>query len=188
MTAKRAYLDGKFGSLLNQVKEKDLVDKTYSVILELMEEGNDMKGWKDWEIPFTLNMSFDSKYTLAHHTYWVTQIALDAAKTFEKAMEIPISYDHLIIGGILHDVGKLAESVQHEDGSYSKDTDTFKQFRHPAYGAMIAKKHGLPDEICHIIFAHAHEGDELFRSKEAQLIHRADFIYYGTLRSHLGLK
>ena len=57
-----------------------------------------------------------------------------------------------------------------------------------AYGAMVAKKHGLPEEICHIILAHAKEGDALYRSIEAEIIHRADFIYYGGLRSYLGLK
>jgi putative nucleotidyltransferase with HDIG domain len=188
MANQRKYLEEKFGSLLSQVKDKDLIEKAFEVMLELMEKGNGGKGWIDWDMPFTLNMQFDPKYTLAHHTYWVTKIALDAAKLFEEAMGISINFDYVIIGGLLHDIGKLAETELLPDGTYSKDTDTFKRFRHPAYGAMIAKKHGLPDDLCHIILAHAHEGDELYRSKEAQIIHRSDFIYYGTLRSHLGLK
>ena len=188
MTDRRKYIEEQFGSLLEQVSDKDLVEKTYNVILELMEEGNGGKGWDDWSMPFTLNMEFDPKYTLAHHTFYVTKIALDAAKTFEAAMDIPINYDHLIIGGILHDVAKLSESEVLNDGTYSKETDNFRRFRHPSYGAMKAKEHGFPDEICHIILTHAGEGNALFRSKEAQLLHRADFIYYGTLRSHLGLK
>ena len=32
------------------------------------------------------------------------------------------------------------------------------------------------------------EGNALFRSVEAEIVHRADFIYYGGLRSHMGLK
>ncbi len=188
MTDRRKYLEEQFGTLLEQVSDKGLIEKAYDVILELMEQGNGGKGWNDWSMPFTLNMEFDQKYTLAHHTYYVTKIALEAGRTFEEAMDIPINHDHLIIGGILHDVAKLTESELLEDGTYSKDTDNFKRFRHPSYGAMVAKKHGLPDEICHTILCHSGEGNALYRSKEAQLLHRADFIYYGTLRSHLGLK
>ncbi len=187
MEKKESYIEEKFGTLLAQVKDQLLVSKAKLIILDLMENGNGGKGWDNWEMPFTLNMQFDARYTLAHHTYWVTKIALSVAQMFEEAMNIPINYDFLIIGGLLHDVGKLAESKEKET-SFTRDTEIFRQFRHPAYGAMVAKQHGLPDEICHIILAHAHEGDELYRSKEAQIIHRADFIYYGTLRSHLGLK
>lgn len=183
----KGYVEQEFGSLLSQVKDKELVNKALAVIEELMKEGNAGKGWESWDMPFTLNMKFDPKYTLAHHTYWVTKIALDSAKNFEEAMGIPVDYDALLVGGVLHDVAKLAETEE-QGGNYNKDTDNFKQFRHPAYGAMIAKKHGLPDSICHIILAHAKEGDALYRSVEAQILHRADFIYYGGLRSHLGLQ
>ena len=187
MDNRKEYLIQEFGSLLSQVRDKTLVEKALNVMLDLMDSGNGGNGWNDWSMPFTLNMEFDSKYTLAHHTYWVTKIALDAAKDFEEAMGIPINYDYLIIGGLLHDVGKLAETELH-DGKYTKDTDYFKRFRHPAYGAMIAKKYDLPDEVCHIILTHAGEGDALYRTTEAQIIHRADFIYYGGLRGYLGLK
>ena len=80
-----------------------------------MEKGNGGRGWKDWSMPFTLNFEFDSKYTLAHHTLHVTQIAIESAKVFEKAMDIAINWDELILGGILHDVGKLME-VEERDG------------------------------------------------------------------------
>jgi len=182
----RDYLEKEF-PLLNDVKDNDLKEKAIKLMVSLMTKGNGGKGWKDWNMPFTLNMEFDKKYTLAHHTYWVTKIALESAKVFEEAMGIPVNQDHMIIGGILHDVGKLME-VEEKDGEYTKDTLYFKQFRHPSYGAMAAKEYGLPDEICHIILTHAGEGNALHRSVEAQIIHRADFIYYGGLRSHMGLK
>ncbi|MFX0063008.1 MAG: HD domain-containing protein [Candidatus Hermodarchaeota archaeon] len=187
MDERRTYLEKGFETLFNQVKDKNLVEKALNVMIALMDQGNAGKGWKDWEMPFTLNMEFDPKYTLLHHTFWVTKIALDSAKNFEKAMEIPINYDYLIIGGLLHDVAKLAET-EIRNGKYTKDTECFKRFRHPSYGAMVAKKHGFPDEICHIVLVHAKEGDALYRSIEAEIIHRADYIYYSGLRSHLGLK
>lgn len=182
----RNYLESKF-PMMNDVQDKSLKEKALNLLVDLMQKGNGGNGWKDWDMPFTLNMDFDPKYTLVHHTYWVTKIALESAKLFEEAMGIPVNYDHMIIGGILHDAGKLMEVEEH-DGEYTKDTLYFKRFRHPSYGAMVAKEYGLPDEICHIILTHAGEGNALFRSIEAQIIHRADFIYYGGLRSHMGLK
>ena len=62
MTDRRKYIEEQFGSLLEQVSDKDLVEKTYNLILELIEEGNCGKGWDDWSMPFTLNMEFDPKY------------------------------------------------------------------------------------------------------------------------------
>ncbi|MFW9990756.1 MAG: HD domain-containing protein [Candidatus Odinarchaeota archaeon] len=186
MTDPRTYLEKEF-PMLKDVKDSGLKEKAIKLMVSLMEKGNGGRGWKDWNMPFTLNMEFDPKYTLAHHTYWVTMIALESAKLFEEAMDIPVNHDYMIIGGVLHDVGKLME-VEEKEGKVTKDTEYFKRFRHPAYGAMVAKEFGLPDEICHILLAHAGEGDALYRSIEAEIIHRADFIYYGGLRSHLGLK
>ncbi|MHA2296729.1 MAG: HD domain-containing protein [Candidatus Hodarchaeales archaeon] len=182
----RSYIEKEF-PMLKEVKDTELVEKAIKMLVSLMEKGNGGKGWKDWNMPFTLNMDFSSRYTLAHHTYWVTKIALTSARLFEEAMSIPINYDYLIVGGVLHDAGKLME-VEEKDGRFHKDTMYFKQFRHPSYGAMIAKEFGLPDEICHILLTHASEGNALYRTVEAQIIHRADFIYYGGLRGYLGLK
>jgi hypothetical protein len=37
---------------------------------------------------------------------------------------------------------------------------------------------GVPDEVCHIIAAHADEGDLLTRPTEAYIVHRADFMAF----------
>ena len=52
----KKYVDREFTAFLSQVRDKDLVEKAYKVIYELMTNGNGGKGWKDWSMPFTLNM------------------------------------------------------------------------------------------------------------------------------------
>ena len=37
---------------------------------------------------------------------------------------------------------------------------------------------GIPDPICHIIAAHATEGNLVKRSTEAIIVHHADFMSY----------
>ena len=36
----------------------------------------------------------------------------------------------------------------------------------------------MPDEVCHIVAAHATEGDLVKRSTEAYIVHHADFMTY----------
>lgn len=186
MNDTRVYLEEKFGDLLKEVKSVELKEKALDLMIFMTNEGQ--KNGVDWEMPFTLNFEFPEKFTLAHHTYWVTKIAMSAAKDFEEGMGIKVNWDELIIGGLLHDIAKLLESAKSEDGKFHKDTDYFKMFRHPSLGAIYAKKFDLPDSICHTILVHAGEGNALLRSLEAQIIHRADFIYYGGLRSSMGIK
>ena len=37
---------------------------------------------------------------------------------------------------------------------------------------------GVPDRVCHIIAAHADEGDLVQRSTEATIVHHADFMSF----------
>jgi hypothetical protein len=37
---------------------------------------------------------------------------------------------------------------------------------------------GVPDRVCHIIAAHAGEGDLVKRSTEAYIVHHADFMSF----------
>jgi len=50
--------------------------------------------------------------------------------------------------------------------------------RHPFTGVGLAMECGVPDRVCHIIAAHAAEGDLVKRSTEATIVHHADFMAY----------
>jgi putative nucleotidyltransferase with HDIG domain len=164
---------------ISQINNEDLKKKVVYVWEEAIKEG----GWKieDLEkIPFTLLIP-DCKINLIEHTRAVTHTALEVAKVISKFYEekIKIDFDLLVAGGILHDVGKLLEYAKDQDKVIKSKTG--KLLRHPFSGASLAYKHGLPDEVIHIIATHAKEGDGGYRSIEAMIIHYSDFINFESL-------
>jgi putative nucleotidyltransferase with HDIG domain len=164
---------------INQINNEDLKKKVISVWEEAIKQG----GWKieDMEkIPFTLLIP-DCKVNLIEHTRAVTQTALEMAKVILKFYKekVKIDFDLLLAGGILHDVGKLLEYASGE-GKITK-SKTGKLLRHPFSGSALAYKHGLPDEVVHMIATHAKEGDGGYRSIEAMIVHYADFINFESL-------
>jgi putative nucleotidyltransferase with HDIG domain len=164
---------------VNEIKDGDLKKKVISVWEEAIEQG----GWKveDLEkLPFTLLIP-TCKVNLIEHTRAVTHTALEVAKVISEfyGKKVEIDFDLLLAGGILHDVGKLLEYVSHE-GRITKSNGG-KFLRHPFSGASLAYKHGLPDEVVHMIATHAREGDGGFRSVEAMIIHYADYINFESL-------
>ena len=94
---------------------------------------------------------------------------------------IAINMDHLVAGGLLHDIGKLLE--YENQGDRTVKSRRGELLRHPFTGAALSFKHGLPDEITHIIALHAREGEGAKRSVEAIILTHADFVNYESLRS-----
>jgi hypothetical protein len=54
--------------------------------------------------------------------------------------------------------------------------------RHPFSGMELAARCGLPQEVQHIIAAHAGEGDKMNRITEATLINHADFMSFHAIQ------
>ena len=137
-------------------------------------------------IPFTLLCGPDLKVTFMDHKRAVVHIARESAYKFEEFFkdELPVNMDVLISGAILADVGKLLEYVLDENGKAIQGTYG-KYLRHPFSGVSIAEECGLPPEVCHIIAAHAGEGDHVKRSVEAYIVHHADFMTFLPFKSRL---
>ena len=91
-----------------------------------------------------------------------------------------VNMDHLIAGGLLHDVGKLLEIEKDGSGGYKKSRNGMCA-RHPISGAILAGKAGLPDEIINIIACHAKEGEGRPQVVETILIHQVDFACFNPL-------
>ena len=139
-------------------------------------------------IPFTLLCGPDLKVSFMAHKRCVVHIARESGEkmnTFFGA-DLPVNMDVLISGAILADVGKLLEyeldksgkAVQGKYGQY---------LRHPFSGVSLAEECGVPPEVCHIIAAHAHEGDLVKRTTEAYIVHHADFMTFLPFKSRLVL-
>jgi putative nucleotidyltransferase with HDIG domain len=130
------------------------------------------------KIPFTLLVP-DCPVSFMEHKRCVVHIARESARAMGQFMgqALPIDMDTVIAGAILADVGKLLEYEIGPDGK-SRQSERGEALRHPFTGVALAMECGVPDAVCHIIAAHAAEGDLVKRSTEAFIVHHADFMAF----------
>ena len=135
-------------------------------------------------IPFTLLVP-DLKVTFMAHKRCVVHVARDAAVKMNEffTTDLPVDLDVTIAGAILADVGKLLE-YDIKDGESCK-SKTGKYLRHPFTGVALALEAGVPESVCHVIAAHAGEGDMVTRSTEAYVVHHADFMTFLPFKKRL---
>jgi putative nucleotidyltransferase with HDIG domain len=128
-------------------------------------------------IPFTLLVP-NCPTTFMEHKRCVVHIARKAAESMAEFMgkALKIDMDVVIAGAILADVGKLLE-YEVVDGK-ARQSQRGEFLRHPFTGVALAMECGVPDAVCHIIAAHAAEGNLVKRSTEALIVHHADFMAY----------
>jgi putative nucleotidyltransferase with HDIG domain len=129
------------------------------------------------EIPFTLLVP-NCPITFMEHKRCVVHIARRAAESMKEFLgrALPIDVDTVIAGAILADVGKLLE--YEKDGGKARQSPRGEALRHPFTGVAVAMMCGVPDAVCHIIAAHAGEGDLVKRTTEAYIVHHADFMSF----------
>ncbi len=135
-------------------------------------------------IPFTLLVP-DLEVSFMEHKRCVVHIARDSGEqiTNHLGKGLSVNMDVLIAGAILADVGKLLE-YEKKDGKCVQG-NYGKYLRHPFSGVSLAEACGVPPEVCHIIAAHAGEGDMVKRSVEAYIVHHADFMTFLPFKSRL---
>jgi len=138
------------------------------------------------KIPFTLLAGPDLKVSFMTHKRCVVHIAREAAIRMNEFFggDMPVNMDVLIAGAILADVGKLLEYELDKDGK-SFQGKYGKYLRHPFSGVSLAEQCGVPAEVCHIIAAHAGEGDKIKRTVEAYIVHHADFMTFEPFKERL---
>jgi len=130
------------------------------------------------QIPFTLLVP-NCPITFMEHKRCVVHIAQASGKAMREFMgrALPIDLDTVIAGAILADVGKLLEYELGPDGQ-SRQSERGEALRHPFTGVALALECGVPDAVCHIIAAHAGEGDLVQRTTEAFIVHHSDFMAF----------
>lgn len=128
-------------------------------------------------IPFTLLVP-DCPATFMEHKRCVVHIARRSAEAMQEFLGkgLPIDLDTVVAGAILADVGKLLE-YEKVDGEVGQ-SQRGRYLRHPFTGVAVAMECGVPDAVCHIIAAHAAEGNLVRRTTEAFIVHHADFMSY----------
>ncbi len=139
------------------------------------------------EIPFTLLVA-NCPTTFMEHKRCVVHIARKSAESMREFMgnALKIDLDTVIAGAILADVGKLLE-YEKVDGK-ARQSERGELLRHPFTGVALAMECGVPDAVCHIIAAHAAEGDLVKRTTEAFIVHHADFMAFLPFKNPGNLK
>jgi putative nucleotidyltransferase with HDIG domain len=138
------------------------------------------------KIPFTLLCGADLKVSFIAHKRCVVHIARASGEKMNEffSKDLPVNMDVLISGAILADVGKLLEYERNKDGKAIQGK--YGQYlRHPFSGVSLAEECGIPPEVCHIIAAHANEGDLVKRTTEAYIVHHADFMTFLPFKNRL---
>jgi hypothetical protein len=129
------------------------------------------------QIPFTLLVP-NCQVSFMAHKRCVVHIARHAAEDMKRHLgdALPVDLDTVIAGAILCDVGKLLE-YEKVDGQ-SRQSPRGALLRHPFTIVALAMEAGVPDPVCHIIAAHADEGNLVKRTTEAFIVHHADFMSF----------
>ena len=162
------------------------------------------KYYPDLDTELLLNASGMTPYEAEDQAHWFTQtqierfqkkiveqtgnehIARDAGQKINDMYhgELTVNMDVLIAGAILADVGKLLEYELDENGN-AVQGNYGKYVRHPFSGVSLAEEAGVPAEVCHIIAAHAGEGNMIKRTTEAYVVHHADFMTFLPFKERL---
>jgi putative nucleotidyltransferase with HDIG domain len=156
--------------------------KTWEIALER----SVLKAEDLYRIPFTLLCGPDLKVSFMSHKRCVVHLSKECGETMNEFFkdDLAVNMDVLISGAILADVGKLLEYEL--DGNGKSIQGKYGQFlRHTFSGVSLAEECGVPPEVCHIIAAHAQEGDLVKRTTEAYIVHHADFMTFLPFKSRL---
>lgn len=170
---------------LEWIKDKSLREKTAKT-WELALKRSVLKVGDLENIPFTLLCGPDLKVSFIAHKRCVVHVARASGEKMNEFFgnDLPVNMDVLISGAILADVGKLLEYELDKDGKAVQGR--YGQYlRHPFSGVSLAEECEVPPEVCHIIAAHAHEGDLVKRTTEAYIVHHADFMTFLPFKSRL---
>ena len=172
--------------LLKLIPEFDLLEDAdlREKCLKTWEAAMEESGWTPETLarmPFTLLIN-PCPVSFIDHVRAVTLTALRSAQVFDEMYgdKLSVDLELLLAGGLLHDIGKLLEYENREDGT-TVQTRTGKMLRHPFTGTELAARFGLPPEVQHMIATHAGEGDKVKRTTEATILNHADFMNFHSL-------
>ena len=170
---------------LEWISDTSLREKTANT-WDLALERSVLKAEDLEKIPFTLLCGPDLRVSFITHKRCVVHIAMESGEKINQffGSSLPVNMDVLIAGAILADVGKLLEYEMDKEGK-AVQSKYGQYLRHPFSGVSLAEECGVPPEVCHIIAAHAQEGDLVNRTTEAYIVHHADFMSFLPFKNRL---
>lgn len=158
---------------ISQIKDSLLRQKTISTLAQGYKEGGwTLENYDD--CPVSLRVKSEKMRHQTDHVHAVVKIALSMYEILEKVFGLDTGlHDQILVGALLHDVGKLLEF--HENGNGQIDHSVHADLmRHPLSGAILAAENGLPAEIIHIIATHSFEGEKSKKTLASTILKLAD--------------
>jgi putative nucleotidyltransferase with HDIG domain len=114
-------------------------------------------------------------WTLVTHARTVAQLSLANAEVLERLHGIHYDRDALLVIALLHDVSKLVEYVDDQDGGAEKG-EFGELIQHGVYGAFLMWQHALPLEWVHAVISHTPSSRVLPKTQEALIVRYVDFL------------
>jgi hypothetical protein len=106
------------------------------------------------------------------HNRAVVEMAVAVAATFERFHAVTVDRDVLVAAALLQDASKLVEYTL-VDGKIAY-SGLGREYPHAFWAAHVALKHGVPDEICHIILTHTPQAAAFPKSLEGKILYYVD--------------
>jgi hypothetical protein len=137
--------------------------------------------WQDlwaespWTDIHTVPTSVAIPYPTIPHNQAILTMALAIADAFEAHHKVVVNRDRLIAAAVLQDASKLVEFAPGPDGVVAP-TEIGKTYPHAFWGAHVALRNGVPDDVVHIILTHTPHATKFPRSIEGKILYHVDQI------------
>lgn len=151
---------------LDMISDRSLRDKVVAVWEELWQAS-------PYQDINKVPTSPEIPYAHIPHNRCVLAMAIAIADAYEKFHGVKTNRDVLIAAGLLQDASKLIEMQPKADGS-AENSAKGSVYPHSFYAAHVALKHGVPDEIVHIILTHSPQAPKFPSSLEGKILYYAD--------------
>ena len=168
--------------LLEKIEDTSLQDKVIAAWLRAWHEGP----WKSIESAVYEPVLNVKACTLVQHTNLVAAGALHFGQMVKDTLGLPVNFDSLIAGSLLHDVAKLVEYGP--KGELGQKTDFGKMIHHAYYGGYIALDLGIPIDIVELIVSHTPQNRAMPRSIEGIILTYLDLMALDVSFFTAGLK
>jgi len=181
-----------FIELAQRIKNRELKEQVVSFLKDVRLSHKDFQKYPKEDLKKARTM-FGSSSNIAerdvlNHSISLAELCENTSKILQKNYGIPINTDNLIAAAILHDIMHLFEYKQTENGT----EHTGLPLDHTTLAVAELYLRGFPEEIIHIIAAHAGEaGLTPPRNFEALVFYHLDnmlaateFHLYSHSKSH----
>jgi 7,8-dihydroneopterin 2',3'-cyclic phosphate phosphodiesterase len=170
-----------FIELAQRIKNKELREQVVAFLKDLKLSHKDFQKYPREDLKKARTM-FGSSSNVAerdilNHSLSLAELCEQTTKVLQENYGIPINLDNLIAASILHDLMHLFEYKQTESGT----EHTGLPLDHTTLGVAELYHRGFPEEVIHIIAAHAGEaGLTTPRNFEALIFYHLDNMLAAT--------